>query len=119
MVPVGLTPPASDNVAASSSDPFAELLPEGLKVLNGEDSQAVAVPKSAATFPGAEGFGQFDEDVEEDDVTDDMLGDNDDFDFNDITRGIEGAQDLLAGNRRLQAVDDVANLMFGSANLSL
>jgi len=48
-----------------------------------------------------------------------MLGDNDDFDFNDITRGIEGAQDLLAGNRRLQAVDDVANLMFGSANLSL
>jgi len=36
MVPMGLSPPASDNVAASSSDPFAELLPEGLKVLNSD-----------------------------------------------------------------------------------
>ena len=67
-------------------------------------------------------MGQFDEDVEEDDVTEDILEDNDDFDFSEITSGIEGAQELLNGNRRLQAIDgveDVSNLMFGSANLAL
>jgi len=67
-------------------------------------------------------LGQFDEDVEEDDVTEDILEDQDDFDFNEITSGIEGAQELLNGNRRLQAIDgveDVSNLMFGSANLAL
>jgi len=55
-------------------------------------------------------------------VTEDILEDQDDFDFNEITSGIEGAQELLNGNRRLQAIDgveDVSNLMFGSANLAL
>jgi len=51
MVPMGLNPPAVEGAEASSSDPFAELLPEGLKVLN--DEAAVAAPKSAISFPGA------------------------------------------------------------------
>jgi len=118
MVPMGLAPPAAANVQAAASDPFAGLLPDGLAALEGDDSQ----PRSASAFPVPQGLGQFDEDVEEDDVTEDILEDNDDFDFSEITSGIEGAQELLNGNRRLQAIDgveDVSNLMFGSANLAL
>lgn len=72
LVPMGLTPPAAEDVKSSNNnDPFAELLPEGLKVLENDDT----VPKASASFPSMGSFGQFDEDVEEDDVTDDMLSD--------------------------------------------
>ena len=39
--------------------------------------------------------------VSENDVTEDILEDQDDFDFNEITRGVEGADELLNGGRRL------------------
>lgn len=74
MVPMGLSPPAAEDVESSSNnDPFADLLPAGMAALDNDDT--VAAPKSAAAFPGMGSFGQFDEDVEEDDVTDDMLSD--------------------------------------------
>ena len=41
------------------------------------------------------------EDVSENDVTEDILEDNDDFDFNSITAGVPGADELLNGGRRL------------------
>jgi len=75
LVPMGLTPPAAEDVSSSNNnDPFAELLPEGLKVLENDDTVSAA-PKASASFPSMGSFGQFDEDVEEDDVTDDMLSD--------------------------------------------
>jgi len=68
---------------------------------------------------GTSAFG-LDDEVDENDVTDDMLGDNEDeFDFASITRGVPGASELLSGGRRLQSKADATTMLFGSANLAL
>ena len=71
-MPNGLSPPAAENASAASSDPFADLLPDGLKVLENEDSQ---LPKPSRSFPVSMGLGEFDDDTEEDDMTEDILED--------------------------------------------
>jgi hypothetical protein len=78
MVPAGLGQPAND--AASSpfagKDPFASLLPDGLKALENEDSRPKArraAPKSS--FPMSLELGGLEEDVSENDVTEDILED--------------------------------------------
>jgi hypothetical protein len=71
MVPEGLGQPAND---ASSSpfagkDPFASLLPDGLKALENVDSSTTAPTSGFPMLAGLE------EDVSENDVTEDILED--------------------------------------------
>lgn len=78
MVPEGLGQPAND--AASSpfagKDPFASLLPDGLKALENEDSQPRARRSARKSgFPMPVELGGLDEDVSENDVTEDILED--------------------------------------------
>lgn len=78
MVPEGLGQPAND--AASSpfagKDPFASLLPDGLKALENEDSRPKARRAApSSSFPMPMELGGLEEDVSENDVTEDILED--------------------------------------------
>jgi len=75
MVPTGLAPPSAESASGASSDPFADLLPDGLRVLENEGA-AAAMPNASTGFPVPEGLGDLiEEDVDENDVTEDILED--------------------------------------------
>jgi len=78
MVPAGLG--QANNDAATSpfagKDPFASLLPDGLKALENEDNKPRARRASRnAGFPMPAGLAGLDEEVSENDVTEDILED--------------------------------------------
>lgn len=80
MVPAGLGQANNDAAVASpftgGKDPFASLLPDGLKALENEDNKPKATRASKnAGFPMPAGLRGLDEEVSENDVTEDILED--------------------------------------------
>lgn len=80
MVPAGLGQANADAAVASpftgGKDPFASLLPDGLKALENEDNKPRARRASNnAGFPMPAGLRGLDEEVSENDVTEDILED--------------------------------------------